>query len=897
MKARRLVLRVCAAAVPAALVLGSTGAAYAAKPVRTPVPTVTQTPAKASSSAAAAFGWVVDASTTYTCSLDGSAYTGCTSPASYSGLADRQHTFALRARAGAGKPATYSYGWVVDTVAPLAPVVSPIAGPTSNRTAAVSFTDSDTSVTAFTCALDGVAEPCTSPHGYSGLVDGLHTVVVTARDAAGNAASGSVSWTVDGSAPNIPVLTGPANPTNAPSAGVAFTGEVDAVFSCALDGAVPSACSSPWVPAAPLADGSHTLAVTAVDAASNSATGSVTWVVDTAPPTAPDLVSAPAVTTNDAAFTVRFAHTDLSTASYACTFESVTAPCTSPWVPGPGFTPANGLYTLQVRAQDLAGNQSDALGVSWTYDATAPSPAAFVSGPATPTTVTDPVFDFVDTDTTTTGFTCAVDLGSFVACDPGVTLSALVSPLPGDGSHTLHVRATDGLNTSASVDWTWVLDTSPPPLQPSTPPGGVTPGDQGPVSSAPTFTFGNPDPASVAGFVCSVDGGAWNACSSGFTPAVGDGAHTLQVAAVDQAGNVGTPVSYSWTLDTVAPVGTVGFPSTLTGAATVAFPESVQGVTASAVRLLVAGTTAVVLTRQTCLDAGAALTSCGGAVRTVVLTPVARLVPGQRYVLSTGSAVHDAAGNPASSPATVFRALRVLQESQAAVVQGWAPRASTAAYGGRYLQAHLAGASVSYAFRGTSVTWFTAKGRSMGTAKVYCGSTLKATVNNYAATTSWHVGRKVTCSSSTANNLLRVVATGRKGATAGTGTSVVVDAVKVSTLTSNPALAQRWGTTASTLASGGRYAYGDTRGESFSLTFRGTSITWRTLLGKGMGKATVYVDGVAKGTYDQFATTTKAGSRTWRLTDKVHTLKVVLTGTHRTGATGNRVVVDRLTVG
>ena len=64
-----------------------------------------------------------------------------------------------------------------------------------------------------------------------------------------------------------------------------------------------------------------------------------------------------------------------------------------------------------------------------------------------------------------------------------------------------------------------------------------------------------------------------------------------------------------------------------------------------------------------------------------------------------------------------------------------------------------------------------------------------------------------------------------------------------------------------------------------------------------MGRASVYVDGVLKGTYDDYASTSKAVVRTWKVTDKVHTLKVVVTGTHRTGATGTRVVLDRLTVG
>jgi hypothetical protein len=343
-------------------------------------------------------------------------------------------------------------------------------------------------------------------------------------------------------------------------------------------------------------------------------------------------------------------------------------------------------------------------------------------------------------------------------------------------------------------------------------------------------------------------------------------------------------------------VGALTFPTTLAAPFKVVFAEPVLGVTTSTVRVLLAGTTTVVGTAQSCLN-GTAAVACSGQVRSVVLTPRALLVPGQKYVVSTSPAVHDLAGNPASSPTTVFRALRVLQETEAAVAQGWTTASSTAAYGGRYVQAHLAGDLASYAFRGTSVTWYTATGPSMGLVRVYCGGTLKTTVNDYAATTHWHVARTVTCSSAVADNVLRLVATGTKSSVS-KGTNVVLDAVKVgTTLTTNPVTTQRWATAASTLTSGGRYAYADLAGETVSLTFRGTSVTWRTLLGKGMGKANVYVDGVLKGTYDQFATTTKASSRTWKLTDKVHTFRVVVTGTHRTGATGNRVVMDVLAVG
>jgi hypothetical protein len=900
MKHHRLVVRTAAVVVPLALVLGSTTSAFAAKPPRTPVPTVTDKPAKVSSSTSATFTWADAASATaYSCSLDGSTYSSCTSPKSYSNLTDRAHTFALRAKLASpanAKPSTYSYGWTVDTVAPAAPVVSPIAGPTSNTSASVSFTDADASVVGFTCALDGAAAvACTSPYGYSSLSEQQHTVVVSALDAAGNAATGSVSWVVDHTAPNIPVVVGPANPTNNPDASVSFTGDGD-TYTCKLDGEDAAPCTSPWTRPG-LAEGSHTLTVTPFDLVPNAGTpGTATWVVDTTPPGAPALVSAPAVLTNDPDFTVRFSG-DLSTSSYLCTFAAVTAPCTSPFTPV--VTPVNGAYSLSVRAVDQAGNQSDATTTSWTFDSTAPAPAEFVSGPATPTNAVNPTFDFIDTDTSTDHFTCQLDaLAVLDPCVAGVALAAL----PGgtsvaDGAHSMSVVAVDGAsNASAPVLWHWVQDTSGPVSQPNGT-GGV-PASSGSVTSTPTFTFTNPDPTTVAGFVCSLDGGPWLPCASGFQPNVGDGSHTLQIATVDQAGNIGGILSYSWTLDTTAPLGVLAFPATLAGAPKVTFGENVLGVSPSTVRLLVAGTASAVATVQSCLDATAHTVSCSGPVRAVVLNHATRLVPGQRYQFSVNPAVHDAAGNPASAPATVYRALRVLQESELAVVQAWSPKSSTAAYGGRYLQARLPGAAVAYTYTGTSVTWYTATGPLMGTARVYCGSTLKATVNNYAATAKWRVPRTVTCSTTSKRNVLKVVATGLKGNKLGKGTQVVVDAVKVgAVLTTNPVLTQRWGTAPWSLASGGRYAVADQVNESFSVTFRGTSVAWRSMMSRSMGKAKVYVDGVYKGTVDQFATTTKVGTRTWKLTDKVHTLKIVLTGTHRSGATGTKVVVDALVIG
>ena len=319
----------------------------------------------------------------FECSLDGVAYTGCASPKDYTGLSDGSHTFQVRATDATGNidPTPAERSWTVESTTPAAPVITSPADNSYNTTG--NITVSGTAEPGNTVELfDGAASVgvvTTNASGdwskeLSGVAEGSHTYTAKATDAAGNTsdASNAHAVSVDMTPPDSTITSGPSGTTSNASATFEFSPtEPDSDLECALDGTAFNSCTSPK-DYADLSAGFHTFEVRATDAAGNTdpTPAKRTWTVDTTgpvvqPPThnfvendnlGPSTVPVKlAWSATDDSSVVAY---QLQQSTNGGAYQGVTLPSGTATAITRSLTP-NNTYQFQVRAQDQAGNWSN----------------------------------------------------------------------------------------------------------------------------------------------------------------------------------------------------------------------------------------------------------------------------------------------------------------------------------------------------------------------------------------------------------------------------------------------------------------------------------------------------------------------------------------------------------
>ena len=543
-------------------------------------------------------------------------------------LSEGSHPLSVTARDAAGNSSTpTNFTVVVDTVAPATStlvitnndatpnVTVPNGGSTNDNTprlsgvaeanSIVTIRDGSAVLGSVTAGSDGTWNFTTAALGQ-----GSHALSVTVTDAAGNT-SGSTSATViidttppaavtglaaannNGSTP-VPIANNGSTNDNTPQiSGTADAGSIVRVYDgTTLLGSVVAGSNGAWsLTSTTLADGPHTINVTATDAAGNvGENASITLNVDTA---APAPVTNLAITDDVGSSTgplVNGAVTDDNRPTLSGTAEagaivtildgttvlgSITAGSDGAW----SFTTAalsNGVHPLSVTVRDAAGNTSAASAtVSITVDTVAPNASTLViTNDSGTTPVTVPSGGATNDSTPVLSGTAEANslviirdgtavLGSVTVGSTGAwsfTTSTLT-----DGTHPLSVTVTDAAgNVSGTTSASVIIDTTPPVAvtglaaannNGSTPvaiAAGSSTNDNTPALSG-TAEAGSIvrvyDGTTLIGSVVAGSNGAWSLTST----TLADGLHTINVRATDAAGNVSPNASIAFTVDTVAP--------------------------------------------------------------------------------------------------------------------------------------------------------------------------------------------------------------------------------------------------------------------------------------------------------------------------------------------------------
>ncbi len=333
-------------------------------------------------------------------------------------------------------------------------------------------------------------------------------------------------------------------------------------FELSLDGGapIPLDANVTGYTVSALADGSHTVQVTAFDGANNSAAASVSVTVDTIPPVLSITYPVAGAVLATGTVTVAWAASDATSGldHFELSLDGGAVTVLGPTEVNHTFAGlSEGSHTATLVAFDLAGHTT-AVARSFMVDTTAPS-----------ITLSAPAAGYLSTGNVVVTWAASDNNGLArieVSLDGGAPITlganATSTTLTGvsDGPHTIRVQAFDLAGSSASDSVVVTVDTTAPTASLS----GPTPGQVLGTSSVQLTWAASDATSGIDHFEVRLDGGTPINVPGGtatytFT-SLSDGPHTLALRAFDRAGNT-ILVSATVTVDTAAPIASLTAPT------------------------------------------------------------------------------------------------------------------------------------------------------------------------------------------------------------------------------------------------------------------------------------------------------------------------------------------------
>ena len=507
----------------------------------------------------------------YQSCIDGGAWSSASTSTTrtFTGLADGNHVIQVRAFDKAGNLAITFRNFTLDATPPGVVISAPTNLKIFNVTTVTvnwNGTDNLAGILGYQYKLDAGVYSGTITEitrDFTGLSEGLHTVIIKAIDNAHNEHTATIQFRVDSVGPVLTITAPSANAYKISSSVAVTWTSVDS--NSGVQGSQYRIDSGSWSTLASvltytftgLLDGSHTVDVRSFDNANKVSSASVTFTVDTVNPTL--VISNPVnlYLTNTTSVTVFWNGTDATSGinGYQYSLDGAGYSVTAAPIFHLFSGLTNGNHYVNIKALDKAG-LTTIRKVNFTVDNVAPvlTISSPTGGAYLGTSSVAVTWSSTDAVSGVSGYQYRVDGGAW--SDKAMVLTCTFTGLS-DAPHTVDVRAFDVANNVRTASVGFTVDITNPTVS------ITSPSDRALVGIATVTWTGNDATSGLQGYRSRVDNQSWSTVALTLTrtfTGLIDGSHFIEVQALDRSGNTFT-VSVNFTLDMTAPVVSITSPA------------------------------------------------------------------------------------------------------------------------------------------------------------------------------------------------------------------------------------------------------------------------------------------------------------------------------------------------